>query len=98
MRLPGRARGAILRFLLLATIVVAAVGAKRVTLGAIHAYQQLLSPLAMRAGIRCRFTPTCSRYSELVIQRDGLLRGGWKSMKRVVRCNPWTPAGTRDEP
>jgi uncharacterized protein len=61
-------------------------------------YQRTVSPLAARVGIRCRFTPTCSRYAETVIARDGVVRGGWKALQRVARCNPLTPAGTRDEP
>jgi len=67
-------------------------------LAGIHAYQHLLSPLATHLGIHCRFTPTCSRYAESVIEREGVLRGGWRSIKRIARCNPLTPIGTRDEP
>jgi hypothetical protein len=70
----------------------------RLALAAIHAYQHALSPSAARAGAVCRFTPTCSRYAESVIARDGILRGGWLSLRRIVRCGPWTPAGTVDKP
>jgi putative membrane protein insertion efficiency factor len=72
--------------------------ARQVVAGGIHVYQRSLSPLAARVGIRCRFTPTCSRYAETVIQRDGVLRGGWLAVKRVARCGPWTTPGTIDEP
>jgi putative component of membrane protein insertase Oxa1/YidC/SpoIIIJ protein YidD len=34
----------------------------------------------------------------MVIERDGVVSGGWKAIARIVRCGPWTPAGTRDEP
>src|SRR5438477_5132363 len=94
----GRARGTILWMFLLATMALAALNAQRVALGGIRAYQQTLSPLATRIGIRCRFTPSCSRYAEAVIERDGVLRGGWKAIKRVARCSPLTALGTRDEP
>src|SRR5439155_24452608 len=93
-----KSRATILSVLLLALIAAATLNAQHVTLAAIHAYQHRLSPLAARAGIRCRFEPTCSRYAEAVIRRDGVLRGGWTSIQRVARCNPLTPAGTRDEP
>ena len=66
--------------------------------GGIHAYQRTLSPLAARVGVRCRFTPSCSRYAEIVIARDGVVRGGWKAVRRIARCGPWTPTGTVDEP
>jgi putative membrane protein insertion efficiency factor len=64
----------------------------------IHAYQRELSPLAARVGLRCRFTPTCSRYAEIVIERDGVVRGGWRTLKRIARCNPMTKVATRDDP
>jgi putative membrane protein insertion efficiency factor len=64
----------------------------------IHGYQRTLSPLLARAGVQCRFTPTCSRYAEVVIARDGAIRGGLKAAKRFARCGPWTPFGTIDEP
>ena len=72
--------------------------ARAVTIQSIHLYQRALAPGAARIGLRCRFTPTCSRYAETVIARDGVLRGGWRAVKRVARCGPWTPQGTRDEP
>ena len=65
---------------------------------AIHLYQRTLSPAAARGAAVCRFTPTCSRYAEAVIVRDGIVRGGWLAVRRIVRCGPWTPAGTKDPP
>jgi putative membrane protein insertion efficiency factor len=64
----------------------------------IHLYQRTLARAAARSGVVCRFTPTCSRYAEAVIARDGILRGGWLAARRLVRCGPWTPAGTKDPP
>jgi putative membrane protein insertion efficiency factor len=64
----------------------------------IHAYQRTASPLLARVGVRCRFQPTCSHYAEASLQRYGLLRGGWRSARRVLRCGPWTPEGTVDRP
>jgi putative membrane protein insertion efficiency factor len=77
---------------------VLALNARPLALAGIHAYQRTWSPLAARVGLRCRFSPTCSRYAELVIQRDGIVRGGWKAVTRVARCGPWTPMGTKDDP
>ena len=70
----------------------------RVAIAGIHAYQRVLSPAAARSGVVCRFTPTCSRYAEAVIARKGIVQGGWLTLKRIARCGPWTPAGTKDEP
>jgi uncharacterized protein len=71
---------------------------QRFAIGTIHFYRDHLSTLAAAAGYRCRFTPTCSRYAEVVITRDGVVSGGWRTIKRVARCGPWTPRGTVDEP
>jgi hypothetical protein len=64
----------------------------------IRTYQASLSPWLERTGIRCRFTLSCSRYGAAVIERDGLLLGSWKAATRVLRCGPWTPDGTVDDP
>jgi putative membrane protein insertion efficiency factor len=69
-----------------------------VAIGSIHLYQATLSKWYARLGVQCRFTPTCSHYGELCIRRFGAARGGWLAMKRVLRCGPWTPAGTSDPP
>jgi putative membrane protein insertion efficiency factor len=72
--------------------------AQPLALGSIHLYQRELAPAAERIGLRCRFTPTCSRYAEAVIARDGLVLGGARALRRIARCGPWTTQGTRDEP
>ena len=63
--------------------------------GGIHLYQATLSPLYGKLGVQCRFSPTCSHYGEAVVKKFGLLRGGWMAAKRILRCGPWTPVGTR---
>jgi putative membrane protein insertion efficiency factor len=70
----------------------------RAAVAGIHAYQVTLSPLYARMGVGCRFSPTCSRYGEVVIQKYGFVRGSVMSLKRIARCGPWTPKGTVDEP
>lgn len=70
----------------------------RVLLGAIDLYQATLSPRMPMLGVRCRFEPTCSHYAEAVIARDGALLGSLETMGRILRCGPWTPAGTYDPP
>ncbi len=65
-------------------------------LGAISVYQATLSPLMGRAGVRCRFVPTCSHYGADAIREDGALIGSLRAMWRVARCGPWTAMGTVD--
>lgn len=52
----------------------------------IKLYQYLLSPLL---GASCRYTPTCSEYGIQAIRKYGPFHGGWLTLKRIARCNPW---------
>lgn len=56
----------------------------------IRAYQKLISPLLPPS---CRFSPTCSQYAVVAIERHGVFKGGWLALKRVGRCHPWNPGG-----
>ncbi|HEX4494540.1 MAG TPA: membrane protein insertion efficiency factor YidD [Thermoanaerobaculia bacterium] len=67
-------------------------------LGAIHLYQATLSPVMGIIGVQCRFKPTCSHYGEGAIRKYGTWTGSWKTAWRILRCGPWTPAGTYDPP
>lgn len=84
--------------MIVAAVFLMATHAQAVAVATIHGYQRSLAPLAVRAGARCRFTPSCSHYAEAVLTRDGVVRGGWKAVKRIARCGPWTRMGTTDEP
>lgn len=70
----------------------------RVLIGAIDVYQATFSALNRKAGVRCRFKPTCSHYAEGTIKKHGALQGTGKAAWRILRCGPWTPAGTVDPP
>ncbi|MGH9408177.1 MAG: membrane protein insertion efficiency factor YidD [Vicinamibacterales bacterium] len=72
----------------------------RVTLAidSLELYHAYASPVLSHTGIRCRFTPTCSRYAELAIKKYGAGKGSWLTLKRLLRCTPLTPMGTSDPP
>ena len=53
-------------------------------------YQYLVAPLIADC---CRFHPSCSTYVREAISRHGAVRGGWLSIKRLVRCHPWGGSG-----
>lgn len=56
----------------------------------IRLYQVGISPLL---GPCCRFTPSCSHYACACIRDHGALRGGWLTIRRLLRCHPWHPGG-----
>lgn len=68
----------------------------RFEIWAIGRYRAGLSPWLARGGVRCRFEPSCSRYAEAAIRADGAVVGSARAAWRILRCGPWTPAGTRD--
>ncbi len=70
----------------------------RLEVAAIHRYQVWISPWLQRGGVRCRFTPSCSHYAAAALARDGFLAGILRTFGRLLRCGPWTDAGTVDPP
>ncbi|MBQ7815419.1 MAG: membrane protein insertion efficiency factor YidD [Thermoguttaceae bacterium] len=53
-------------------------------------YQVAISPLF---GPCCRFTPTCSQYCLLAVQKHGVFVGVLKTFWRVLRCHPFSRGG-----
>ncbi len=75
---------------------------KKIILWLIKQYQKTFS---LDHGIRgklnpnrrnCKFVPTCSEYGYEAIEKYGVVKGGFLTVKRLIRCNPWTPPGTYD--
>ena len=46
----------------------------------------------------CRFYPTCSSYALEAFEVHGTLRGGWLTVRRLVRCRPLGPSGVDPVP
>lgn len=64
----------------------------------IRCYQVLLAePLVwfskLLFGTRCKYTPSCSEYSKLAIEKHGTLKGGLMTLWRILRCAPWGKGG-----
>jgi uncharacterized protein len=58
---------------------------QRAALFALRFYKAYLSILFAGS---CRFQPTCSQYSYEAIERFGVARGAWLTLKRLARCQP----------
>jgi uncharacterized protein len=58
-------------------------------------YRHTLSPLV---GYNCRHLPTCSVYGDEAIERFGLWSGGWMTLARLLRCQPWGTSGIDNVP
>ena len=58
--------------------------------GLIQLYRYTLSPFI---GYECRHLPTCSHYAEEAIERYGLWAGGWMTLARLLRCQPFGTSG-----
>ncbi|WP_321529985.1 membrane protein insertion efficiency factor YidD [uncultured Desulfuromonas sp.] len=56
----------------------------------IKVYQRTISPLTPPS---CRFIPTCSEYAILSIKKYGFFVGVFKSILRILRCNPLFKGG-----
>ncbi|MDD6023927.1 MAG: membrane protein insertion efficiency factor YidD [Oscillospiraceae bacterium] len=59
---------------------------KTLLLWLIRFYRKRISPLRAPC---CRFTPTCSAYALEAIEKYGACKGGWLTVKRLLRCNPF---------
>lgn len=63
---------------------------RRVLVILVRGYQYLVSPLFPPC---CRFTPTCSAYAIQAIEKYGVFRGSFLSLRRILRCHPFSAGG-----
>ena len=56
----------------------------------IKVYQSTLSRVLPPS---CRFYPSCSEYGVQALQKYGVFKGGWLTVKRIARCHPFNPGG-----
>ncbi|GLI84727.1 putative membrane protein insertion efficiency factor [Rossellomorea marisflavi] len=68
---------------------------KRLLLILFKIYQKVISPLKPPT---CRFYPTCSHYGITAVSRFGALKGGYLTVRRIVKCHPFHPGGIDEVP
>jgi putative membrane protein insertion efficiency factor len=61
----------------------------------ITVYRYTLSPWI---GFHCRHLPTCSAYGDEALERWGLWAGGWMTLARLLRCQPFGTSGIDNVP
>jgi len=63
---------------------------RRIFILLIKGYKKFISPLLPPS---CRFYPTCSDYCIQALEKYGVVKGGAKSVWRILRCNPFNKGG-----
>lgn len=63
---------------------------KRLFIFLIKLYRRYLSPLK---STKCPYTPTCSQYGLEAIEKYGAIKGGFLTLWRLLRCNPFSKGG-----
>ncbi len=61
----------------------------------IRFFQVVISP---QDGSNCGYTPVCSAYGRLSVERHGALLGMFLAFDRVLRCNPFNTPGADPVP
>ena len=59
---------------------------KAILLALIRFYRRCISPYTPAA---CRFTPTCSAYAAEAIAKYGAWKGGYLTLRRLMKCHPF---------
>lgn len=68
---------------------------RHIIISLITLYQKTLSPDHSWLKAKypygfCHFYPTCSEYAKESVLEYGTIKGSYKGLLRVLRCNPWT--------
>jgi len=59
----------------------------------IEFYKKHISLFLEKNGIKCKYYPTCSEYAKQALKKYGIIKGGFFSIKRIIKCNPFSKGG-----
>ena len=62
---------------------------KRLLIKLIEQYQKI----PFNSHYKCKYIPTCSNYAITVINDFGALKGSFLTIKRIIKCNPFSHGG-----
>ena len=63
---------------------------RKLVIALVYLYKATLAPIL---GGQCRFTPSCSNYMIDAVNKHGAIRGGWRGVRRICRCHPFSKGG-----
>ena len=63
---------------------------KTLIIAFVKLYRYMISPVLPSS---CRFTPSCSEYSIEALKEYGAVKGGYLTIKRILKCHPFHPGG-----
>ncbi|MDK1023428.1 MAG: membrane protein insertion efficiency factor YidD [Gammaproteobacteria bacterium] len=63
---------------------------KRIMLILIRVYQLVISPVIPSC---CRFYPSCSQYAIEALEKHGIIRGTYLTIRRISHCHPLHTGG-----
>ena len=62
---------------------------KKVLIYLIKTYKKI----PLKTHVSCKYVPTCSSYAIEAIDTYGTLKGSYLTIKRILRCNPFSKGG-----
>jgi len=62
----------------------------KILISLVHIYRWIIAPVFPSS---CKYHPSCSTYALDALRKYGAFKGGWISLKRVFRCNPFSSGG-----
>ncbi|MBR2703875.1 MAG: membrane protein insertion efficiency factor YidD [Clostridia bacterium] len=66
---------------------------KKITIYLIKLYKKRISPIISARGYHCKYYPTCSEYAIQAFEKYGFVKGSFHTIKRILRCNPFSKGG-----
>lgn len=62
---------------------------KKILIKIIEWYQAI----PLRSHFKCKYYPTCSNYAKEAITKYGSIKGVFLTIKRILKCNPFSKGG-----
>ena len=66
---------------------------KKIMINIIKFYKKHISIFFEKSGVKCKFCPTCSEYALQAYEKYGFLKGSYLTIKRILKCNPFSKGG-----